>query len=119
MTETLAVDAKEIGRRVRALREGKGWSLRDLAGRCGLSRSSISDVERAVSESPGIEKLAAIARGLGVGIDTLISPIGERPGSELEARADAIAREWLGLPADKRELVADFMKMIAQREPSE
>ncbi|MEN3348873.1 MAG: hypothetical protein V7632_2508, partial [Bradyrhizobium sp.] len=36
-----------LGRRVRAEREGRGWSLAELAGRAGVSKAMLSKIERA------------------------------------------------------------------------
>lgn len=54
-----------IAARVRALREARGYSLDGLAGRCGVSRSNISLIERGVS-SPTATVLDKLATGLGV-----------------------------------------------------
>jgi transcriptional regulator with XRE-family HTH domain len=67
-----------IAARVRGLRAGLGWSLDKLAGRCGVSRSMISLVERGES-SPTAVVLEKIASGLGVPLASLFD----------EPRADA------------------------------
>src|SRR6476619_8507575 len=37
----------QIARRLRMERDGRGWSLADLAGRSGVSKATISKIERA------------------------------------------------------------------------
>ncbi len=59
-----------IAQRVRALRTGAGLSLDDLAARCGVSRSMISQVERGQS-SPTAVVLEKLSVGLGVPLASL------------------------------------------------
>jgi transcriptional regulator with XRE-family HTH domain len=68
---------RRIGDRVRELRDARGLSLDALAGRCGVSRSMISLVERGES-SPTAVVLEKLAAGLGV---TLASLFDARPSS--------------------------------------
>ena len=53
----------EVGSRIRALREGMGYSLRDLADRSGVSAPMLSQVERGET-SPTLAVAAKIAAGL-------------------------------------------------------
>ena len=53
----------QIGSRVRALREGMGLSLRDLAERSGVSAQMLSQVERGET-SPTLAVASRIASGL-------------------------------------------------------
>jgi transcriptional regulator with XRE-family HTH domain len=53
----ILVDEPEaaLARRIRFEREGRGWSLADLAGRSGVSRAAISKIERgAMSPTAGL-----------------------------------------------------------------
>jgi transcriptional regulator with XRE-family HTH domain len=54
----------ELGRRIRAVREEHGRSLRDVADRAGVSESFLSQVERGVA-SPSVASLRRIAEALG------------------------------------------------------
>src|SRR5580765_3536253 len=66
MEETIASDLNQrIAERVRDLRAAQGLSLDALAGRCGVSRSMISLIERGES-SPTAVVLEKVAAGLGV-----------------------------------------------------
>ena len=60
-----------VGPRVRALREAGGWSLRDLADRCGVSAPMLSQVERGET-SPTLHVAARIARGLDLRLSQLL-----------------------------------------------
>jgi transcriptional regulator with XRE-family HTH domain len=59
------------GRRVRALREARGLSLRDLAGVAAVSVPMLSQVERGES-SPTLAVAAKIAAGLGLSLSQLL-----------------------------------------------
>lgn len=79
---------------VRQLRGNLGMSLEDLAGRCGVSRSMISLIERAET-SPTAVVLEKLAAGLGVSLAALFddpalpaSPI-SRPGDRVTWRDPA------------------------------
>lgn len=60
-----------IGSRVKALREAAGLSLRDLAGRCGVSAPMLSQVERGET-SPTLQVAARIAAGLDLRLSQLL-----------------------------------------------
>src|SRR5919108_6572161 len=68
----LAEDLTEqVGRRVRALREARGLSLRDLALRSGVSAPMLSQVERG-DTSPTLAVAQRIAAGLDLPLSTLL-----------------------------------------------
>lgn len=60
----------EIGRRVKALREAMGLSLRDLADRSGVSAPMLSQVERG-----GTSPTLAIAGRIATGLDLTLSQL--------------------------------------------
>lgn len=66
-----ATDTVVIGPRVRALREGMGLSLRDLAERSGVSAPMLSQVERGET-SPTLQVAARIAAGLELSLSQLL-----------------------------------------------
>jgi XRE family transcriptional regulator, regulator of sulfur utilization len=66
-----AEPAAGVGARVRALREGMGLSLRDLAGRSGVSAPMLSQVERGET-SPTLSVAAKIAAGLELTLSQLL-----------------------------------------------
>ncbi len=61
----------QIGPRVRALRDHMGLSLRDLAERCGVSATTLSQVERGET-SPTLQVAARIATGLDLRLSQLL-----------------------------------------------
>src|ERR1051325_10750391 len=60
----------QAGRRVRALREARGLSLRDLADRSGVSAPMLSQVERG-DTSPTL----AVAKKIAAGLDLTLSQL--------------------------------------------
>lgn len=64
-------EAHRAGRRVRLLREAKGFSLRDLAERSGVSAPMLSQVERG-DTSPTLAVAAKIAAGLDLTLSQLL-----------------------------------------------
>jgi transcriptional regulator with XRE-family HTH domain len=64
-------DYPEVGERLRARRQERQLSLRDLAGRLGVSPSLISQIERGRAR-PSVSTLYAIAAELDVSLDELL-----------------------------------------------
>lgn len=65
---------ESLGHRIRLLRAERGWSLKDVAGRTGLSVSQISSIERG-AHLPSIESLLAISRAFGLRPSELLASI--------------------------------------------
>jgi transcriptional regulator with XRE-family HTH domain len=62
-----------LAERLRTLRRARGWSLEQLAGACGVSRSMLSEIERSKA-NPTVGVALAIARALGVSLSELVGP---------------------------------------------
>jgi transcriptional regulator with XRE-family HTH domain len=63
--------SRRTGLAVKRRREAAGLSLRELAGRSGVSASMISDIERG-AKSPTVATLVRLAGALGVGAAVLL-----------------------------------------------
>jgi transcriptional regulator with XRE-family HTH domain len=63
--------SKLIGSRVRDHRARRGWTLEDLAGRSGVSRRMLVNIEQA-SANPSIATLLRISDALGIGLPALV-----------------------------------------------
>ena len=61
-----------LGLRLRGLRDERGWTLKQLAERSGLSISYLSEIEQG-RKYPKPEKLLALAGGLSVAYDELVA----------------------------------------------
>ena len=62
---------KQVGFKIRDIREDKGLSQEKLAGLAGLHRAYIGQIERG-EKNIGLKNLEKIAKGLGVKIDELL-----------------------------------------------
>nr|WP_321510271.1 helix-turn-helix transcriptional regulator [uncultured Hyphomonas sp.] len=65
---------KKFGKRLRALREERGWSQEEFADRAGLHRTYVSAVERGV-RNPTLSVLERLAKALGVSMTELVQTI--------------------------------------------
>ena len=61
----------QIGKRIRLLRQQKGWTQTDMAVCLDMNRGHISDIEQGKREV-GIITLQVIARGLGTTMSELL-----------------------------------------------
>lgn len=68
----MSMVGQRFGNAVRELRERKGWSQERLAGRAGLNRSFMGEVERAAA-MPSLATAEKLAQALEVPLSTLIS----------------------------------------------
>jgi transcriptional regulator with XRE-family HTH domain len=99
----------KVGQRVRALREQNGYSLRALAKRCGLSITSISQIERG-ENSPTVSTLHRLASALDVPIVEFfhaeLAPklVWIKRGSGLSSSLNGVVMESLGIGLDNQQL---------------
>lgn len=73
-----ATGAVQIGARVRAVREARGMSLRELARRIDVSASFVSQLERGKA-NPSVGTLYALVSVLGTTLDGIIGDDGSAP----------------------------------------
>lgn len=66
-----------VAEHVRSLRTGRGWSLDELAGRSGVSKGMVVQIE-AARTNPSIGTLCRLADAFGVSIARLVEPAPER-----------------------------------------
>jgi transcriptional regulator with XRE-family HTH domain len=62
-----------VGRRLRAARQAKGLTLEDVAGRAGMSVSTLSRLESGKRQA-SLELLVPVTRQLGIRLDDLVRP---------------------------------------------
>lgn len=73
MDDDLDALAARIGAAVARLRDGRRWSLGDLARASGLSKTILAKIERG-DGNPSVETLWRVSRALGVPLGALLSP---------------------------------------------
>ncbi len=71
-----------IGRRVKKLRQERGWSLEELASRSGVSRSMLSEIERERA-NPTLTVTFRIARAFELTLQDLMDGV-EKPSSKIQ-----------------------------------
>ncbi|MGO4649144.1 helix-turn-helix domain-containing protein [Nocardia sp. 2YAB30] len=82
-------DTTALAEMIKRERVEKGWSQTDLARRCGLSPSTVGEIERQRNPLPSPETLDKLDRGLGWGADTCDTVLrGGVPGEVVSAAAD-------------------------------
>jgi transcriptional regulator with XRE-family HTH domain len=81
MPESSKIDLLKLGQKVRFLRQGKGWTLSDIAEKSGVSKAYVSDLENGVAGKPNIQYIYSIAVALDVSLDGLLSDTAARPSS--------------------------------------
>ncbi len=106
------MDAHVIGNNLRRLRSGKGLSQLSLSQASGLSVASIRSIEKGEAQ-PRARSLDALAHGLGVGLEELLTPVKPltavrfRSNKRLHQRAEVLARasRWLNNYLELEELL--------------
>jgi transcriptional regulator with XRE-family HTH domain len=86
----------QLGPRIRALRQARNITLRELAGRAGVTESFLSQVEREVT-SPSIASVQRIARGLDLSIAELFTE--DAPHGRVVRRSERRRIAYPGLGA--------------------
>jgi transcriptional regulator with XRE-family HTH domain len=66
-----AMIESEIGKRIKAFRTDKGFTLEQLAGQTGFTKGYLSKVEKS-GKSPPVSTLGILARALGVTISAIL-----------------------------------------------
>lgn len=105
----IAREVPNVGERIRAFREHRGYSLRALAERSGLSINAISLIERG-ENSPTVSSLHLLARALDVSITDFFreeleqAVVFVRPPARLRSEADGIVMESLGIGLRNQQL---------------
>lgn len=101
--------APNVGQRIRSIREQRGWSLRALSERCGLSINAISLIERG-ENSPTVSSLHLLATALGVSIADFFREeqdqpvVYVRPAARMRSEANGISMESLGIGLHNQQL---------------
>lgn len=103
MNQGTADLAVAIGARVRQERQGRRWTLDQLAGAAGVSRRMLINVEQGAA-NPSVGTLLRISDALGVGLPTLVEPPRPRP-LQITRGGDG-ATLWSSEPGGRGVLVA-------------
>lgn len=87
------MDRLRIARSVRAIRIRKGWTQQELADAAAVSRTFVSDIERALTRHGDLARLERICHALGADLDVRVRWRGEGLDRLLdESHADLVER---------------------------
>lgn len=106
----------KFGQRIKELRTSKKLTLDELAQVTGSSKSYIWELENKDPPRPSAEKLADIAKALGVTTDYLI---GRDEGTLAQAEDKAFFRQYSGLPESTRRKIREMAKILGKTETDE
>ncbi|AJP49430.1 XRE family transcriptional regulator [Rugosibacter aromaticivorans] len=101
-----------LGDKIRKLRQGKRFSLDQLAELADTSKSYLWELENRDTANPTMDKVAKIAAVLGVTPEFLL----DNQQTELsETVADrAFFRKYQKLPAETKQKIQDILKVIQE-----
>lgn len=103
--------ANKLSLRLKALRMEKKLTLDQLAAASGSSKSYIWELENKNPPRPSAEKLAEIAKVLGVTADYLI---GSDEQNRDQAEDIAFFRQYSGLPDETRKVLRDMAESLSK-----
>lgn len=103
METAAATLASAIGARVKHERQGRGWTLDQLAEISGVSRRMVVNVEQGAA-NPSLGTLLRISDALGIGLPALVEPSGPTPLRV--TRNGEGATLWTGIAGGRGVLVA-------------
>lgn len=111
----MEIDLKRLGKNIRYERQGRDWSLSDLAEHSGVSKAYISGLENGVGGRPNIQYLYRIAVALGTTIDTLVNQslkLALNHNTKAKLSNEPLP-PGLAVLAQRDELSADEIEMLA------
>jgi transcriptional regulator with XRE-family HTH domain len=101
------------GARIRALRQARGWTQKELLFNSGVDQSAISNLESGRQKGASTETMVALARALAVPLDSLFEPqTNPTPVSPLDLQRDRIASLFKKMTPEERDLVIAFLQFI-------
>lgn len=106
----MELNALEIGKKVRKLRNSRGLTQHDLANKSNISRSYLSDVEGG-RYNPSIETLKDIANALGV---QLIELLGDAEHNKQGIKIPVLGRVVAGIPLEAITDIIDYEEISAE-----
>ena len=88
----------QLGPRLRAARQERGWTLDELAGRAGMSVSTLSRLESGKRQA-SLELILPLTRQLGIRVDDLL----DQPARDPRVHRQAIRRDGMTIAPLTRE----------------
>lgn len=116
--ETLATRRKQIGARVRALRQRHGFAQAKLGEILGIDQSHVSNIERGV-RSVTVEQLTRLSKAFGMPVDQILGQDRQRPPAQPQSlRSGRLLRRLVRIEelpvAQQRAIVKILDGLLAQ-----
>lgn len=105
-----SLNTRRIANLLRAEREKRGLTVRDVARRSGVSAATLSRLERAQLAKPDSDKLRAVARVLGVSESDLFGI----PETELPTFRPYLRSKYRDLPAEAVDEIEAVFARVAR-----
>ena len=105
------LDYGKIGKRIRQVRQTKGWSQNDLAKRCGISMSFLGHIERG-TRIMSLDTFVNICEAVGARADELLW--GVPCSSDTVQNMGDTAEKKQGKEADSYSMYIRIMKSVAE-----
>ena len=102
------MDAKSMGKKLRAYRAKCGWSLKECSERIGISTRYLADIERG-DKVPKLETFILILNILAASADDVLQ---DSLAVGYEAKSNDILRELQTLDASKRKQALDIFESV-------
>ena len=107
--------AKQLGKYLRAEREARGWSARELAERSGVPDSTIVRIESGFIASPRPDKLSKIARALGLSLAEVYGRAEYSVPEGLPTLRPYLRAKYRDLPPEAAEQIQAYAERLAKR----
>lgn len=99
---------KEVGQRVKTLRQEKGLTQMELAEAIGTHQTSLSQIERGV-RGAGVPQVLKLSRALGVSPERLLAPSKPLVAASRNEKLLRRVRQVEKLPLDHQEAVVQML----------
>ena len=113
---------KSFGEFMRALRESRGLTLRQVEERGKISNAYLSQIERGERGSPNLKTLQKLAEAYGVSVTELVAAADqETTGAPVSAESSEpdvafVSRGYEGLSKENRHLLTEFLQFLVHKE---
>jgi transcriptional regulator with XRE-family HTH domain len=98
-----------IGRRIKEIREGRGWTQYRLAKEAGVQPSTISQIESGTRKKPSIDVLEKVADALSVTVGTLLGQKNEKEETHL------LFRKLESLSEEEKDFIKRQIDLLTQK----
>ena len=104
-----------LGQQIRAARETKSLSIRDVAEQAGMGRSTLLDLEQGRVASPNPTSLSSLAKVLELRLADLYTTVGYTPPADLPAFTPYLRSKYGDLPAEAQDEISESFEHIAKK----